>query len=149
MARESKRKKIPSVLEGDGCPPLPRELDGFLERLRTQDHLATAYPAYTVEQKEKIWGVDPGLDDCEVAWTYDGCDDGPVYEEPPYDTPGLREVYYRWQWRYVNVHFTRKAAELFICQNAHNLTQPRVFVTSQYRCWEWQEIMRLLGQNGG
>ncbi len=145
VARESKRERIPSVLDD---VVLPVEIEGFLEQLRGQDHLSTAYPAYTVEQREKIWGVDPNWGDYEVAWTFDGCDDGPVYERPPDDTPGLEEVYFRWQWQYVNVHFTRKAAELYIAQNRHNLCEPRVFITSQHGCWEWVEILKLLGQDG-
>lgn len=48
------------------------------------------------------------------------------------------------EWRFVTARFTRKAAEAYLAANHHNLQAPRVFVTSQHRCPEWQAVVALL-----
>lgn len=146
MARDDTRDVIPSVLDGLDLPP---DLSEFLHRLRTQNHAITAWPIYNVEQKERIFGVDPRWHDVESVWTYDGCDDGPVDKKPSGDEKNVEEIFVVWEWRYVCSHLTMAAAELYIAQNSHNLGEARVFIGSQHRCYEWQEVLRILGQAGG
>lgn len=54
------------------------------------------------------------------------------------------KCYFEERYVYVNAHLTEAAALLFIKQNKHNLTEPRTYVTSQYRCWEWNALREAL-----
>lgn len=49
-------------------------------------------------------------------------------------------VRYREDWEYVNAHFTRDAAEAFIRRKKHDYGELRIYVDSQYWCWEFVEI---------
>jgi len=145
-------------------------------RLRTQDNRATAWPLYVVEQRERIYGLDPQWSDSDTGYIWQYQDDHSVYYETDLDLlaehcMGLTEgrvdydfaqiegrdevtledceyekIYYTVRWKFVCAHLTEEAADLYVEQNAHRLTQPRVYVTSQYRCHEWQDVMLLLGQ---
>ena len=45
------------------------------------------------------------------------------------------------RWEYVNVHFTREAAEAFIKRKAHDYPLGlRIYVDAQTYCWEWNTI---------
>jgi hypothetical protein len=54
------------------------------------------------------------------------------------------KIYYQEVWEFVCAHFTEEAANIYVTQNAHNLKEPRVYVTSQYRCHEWNAVRRFL-----
>ena len=68
-----------------------------------------------------------------------------LYDEVCLDGERYEKIYYLLRWRFVCAHFTEAAAEAYIVQNSHNLTDPRVYVTSQSRCYEWQDVMGILG----
>ncbi|HJV53063.1 MAG TPA: hypothetical protein VJ652_16470 [Noviherbaspirillum sp.] len=49
------------------------------------------------------------------------------------------------RWEYVNAHFTKDAAEAFIRRKAHDYRDGlRVYVDSQYYCWEFKAIKEAL-----
>lgn len=49
-------------------------------------------------------------------------------------------VGYKEGWKYVNAHFTRDGAEAFIKRKKHDYDELRIYVDSQYWCWEFNEI---------
>lgn len=49
-------------------------------------------------------------------------------------------VRYQEDWEYVNAHFTRDAAEAFINRKKHDYDKLRIYVDSQYWCWEFNAI---------
>ncbi len=147
-----------------------RLLSDLEQRLATQDNRATAWPLYVVEEEERIYGMDPEYahEGTDYIWSY--CDDpeyshdtdGDLRAEHPDETwedldscsvmgvetkDGQRyeKIYYLNRWKFVCAHLTANAANAYIKQNRHNLRKPRVYVTSQYRCYEWQDVVRILG----
>lgn len=49
------------------------------------------------------------------------------------------------RWEYVNAHFTKEAADAFIARKKHDYRDGlRVFVDSQYWCWEFEAIKNAL-----
>lgn len=125
-------------------------MEEFLARLskemNTQDNLATAHPLYCVFEKERIWGMDSEYTD---KWAWFHCDDN---EEPDYEITDVEagkddayeKVYFVERNRFVNAHFTRRAADRFILENRHNLSRPFVFGSSLYRCPEMIELQEWL-----
>jgi len=116
------------------------ELKRLVDELLTQDNLATANPLYCVQQKRRIEGIDSDYDP-EFAWWTEDFDGGPysdgdvraeILEEKPDDTSF---------WEFVCAHLTMKAAEKYIELNQHNLHESRVYVTSQYRCHEFNDFI--------
>jgi len=53
------------------------------------------------------------------------------------ESRGWERVGYIDRWRFVVACFTREAAERYIEENRHNLTEPRVWVWSAHRNREW------------
>lgn len=51
---------------------------------------------------------------------------------------------YKEYWEYVNSHLTRTAAERFIKRKQHDYGAMRVWVGSQYLCWEFNDIIKLI-----
>lgn len=45
------------------------------------------------------------------------------------------------RWEYVNAHLTREAAEAFIKRKQHNHKTLRIYVDSQYWCWEFNKVI--------
>ena len=56
----------------------------------------------------------------------------------------FRKGYYIDRYEFVTAHFTEAAALQYITNNRHNLNEPRTFVTSQYRCYEWNALREAL-----
>lgn len=46
------------------------------------------------------------------------------------------------EWEHVNSHLTREGAEAFIARKKHDYSEMRVWVGSQYLCWEFNEIIK-------
>jgi hypothetical protein len=128
------------------------------EQLFTQDNEITSDPIFIVQKKIRIYGYDPSQVDCCTAWVDDeGIETDKymdAYFESIYDDKGHTEidddgitykrVHYIDRYEFVQPFFTRKAAESFINANAHNLTEPRIYVDSAYRNHEWQAIRKML-----
>lgn len=60
----------------------------------------------------------------------------------------IETVGYIERWEFVTAHLTEKAAHLYIQQNKHNMTEPRVYVSSQHRCHEFNQLIDLLMAKG-
>lgn len=146
-------------------------LQELAEELRTQDNRITAEPLFCVQTKRKVWTSDEFDYDgfeyydtsaCEfcdeddiVAYleelrqeaiengTYDS--DSDDYEfDPEYPQDPFVQAFYKVHYETVTVHFTEKAANSYMESNRHNLNDPRVYVTSQYRAREWNRVREIL-----
>lgn len=141
-------------------------------RLRTQDNHATAWPLYVVQEQERIYGLDPEYADAMSTYIWQYRDDPEYFHETddelraefpdephrdwePFtvsvtmDGAVWEKIFYASRWRFVCAHLTEDAADTYIAQNRHNLTNPRVYVTSQHRCYEWHGVMQILGAPHG
>lgn len=139
--------------------------------LRTQNNRCTAHPLYVVQQKRRIYGMDSAYcddyewhsEDHEYRYSDEEIqsaiqDEVELEHGPPVsdvdEVAGPRErdpgeygyekVYYIEYWDFVTAHLTERAANRYVRENAHNLNEPRVYVTSQYRCHEWIEVVQHL-----
>lgn len=56
------------------------------------------------------------------------------------ELPDHQVIGYAWEWEHVNSHFTHAAAEAFIARKKHDYRELRVYVESQYYCWEFEAI---------
>ena len=146
---------------------------GFLEKLgealRTQDNRATAYPLFIVQEKVRILGIDKIYDpdviwqwkeDAEYQWDTRAEALKALLEQPgdqiSNKTPTEAEfddyietIGYVDRWDFVCAHLTETAADRYIKQNRHNLKDPRIYVSSQYRCHEFNELIDLVKATGG
>lgn len=95
------------------------------ERLRTQDNRITADPIFLVQQQRRVYGVDHHYTD--------------DFEEIDGETVGYKTI-----WEFVTCCFTEAAADRYIAENAHNLTDPRTYVASAYRNREWIAVRAML-----
>jgi hypothetical protein len=105
--------------------------------VRTQDNRITAEPIFVVQQKRRIYGMDPELG---VSFEYLNSS-GDVTDET--DPDGERTAYID-IWEMVQPFFTCKGAEHYIEENRHHMTEPRIYVESAYRNKEWIAIREWL-----
>jgi hypothetical protein len=122
-------------------------LKEITERMLGQDNLATGEPIFFVQERRRIYGMDPDYSDRPVWITEDECveitDEEEIasadayYDEHFKDPPGLTRTACIDVWEYVQPFFSRKGADRYIEANRHNLKDPRVFVASAYRNDEW------------
>lgn len=140
------------------------QLADLRNELKTQDNRITADPLFIVEVERRIYGMNEEWTD-DYIWVYsedsgysfepdeifdeirEDCKNDPdlgelnLYdEEIDPEEWGYEECFYVTVMEFVSAHFTEKAADLYIAQNNHNLRRPRTYVTSQYRCHEWNMI---------
>lgn len=126
------------------------------QEIRTQDNASTAEPIYIVQQRQRMYGIDPDLcDDGEIVWMDLMNDHEEIKGE---EAKSLEEAYqesleipenytrtgYMDTWEFVQPFFTKKGAEDYIEVNRHRLTDPRIYVDSAYRNYEWQEVRKRL-----
>lgn len=146
----------------------PEEELALSLELKNQDNRITADPLFCVQQKRRVYGMDGDLiDDLDFIWVYtedseytfgpdeifdeirdnDHGEDGVLNlhdEEIEPEEWGYHQMFYVEYWDFVCAHFTERAADEYIRDNNHNLTSPRVYVTSQYRCYEWNAVRKHL-----
>lgn len=126
-------------------------------RMDGQDNRCTAHPIFVVQQRKRIYGIDPDYTD-DSAWIRSDegdevTDADEVAElDAEYDRTGVTpEMYiltgYVDTWEWVQPFFSEQGANRYIHSNAHRLDNPRIFVASGYRNDEWQVACRLLGNN--
>jgi len=130
------------------------QLKEIANELQTQDNRATADPLFCVFEKEQICGMDPDYTDTyEWVLDYDSETIGDaddlmreceLTEEQAENDDRFRKGYYIERDRFVNAHFTEKAALEHIRINGHNLRKPFVYVTSLFRCNEMVGIRNAL-----
>jgi hypothetical protein len=112
-------------------------------QLRTQDGMdsrqgpehATSWPVYQVEQKVRIFGVNP----------MDVDPDG--YEQ---DEEGDQRPYIeRYELVQGAVSLTRSGIEGYLAINGHNLREPRIYVGSMHRVLAMKDLIKALCALGG
>jgi hypothetical protein len=128
------------------------DLAVLAEQVRTQDSHITADPIFYVQQKVRQLGDENCDDTCD--WYDDEWNivDDEVAEKlnaasAEYDeetTKGFTKQYYRDVYQNVQPFFSMEGAQYYIKINGHNLKEPRVYVDSAYRNYEWQLIRALL-----
>jgi hypothetical protein len=121
------------------------ELRAIAERLRTQDNRITAEPMFCVQEKIRIYGLDPQWSD-ENVWidTYDGvCEcEAPADEE---ETETVVRTGFMDRWETRMVAFTAAGCDEYIRQNGHNHSgELRIYVESFRRCPEMIAIRAML-----
>jgi len=134
------------------------DLSYMKHELETQDNRITSHPIYMVEKEERVHGIDPDIR-CDGAVWYDKNDHELEFdtteerdewlrewgEDHEMDADDFVEIFYVTRWQTVQPFFTEKAAEAYIRANKHNLGRnPRIFVYSGYRNYEWQGIRALV-----
>ena len=147
-------------------PTIQEKLADLCNELNTQDNRITAHPLFIVEVEKRIYGMDSSLvDDMEWIWVYSqdseyqfepdeifdeirrDCEDRDEHEilnlwdeEIDPEEWGYEQWFYVTEMEFKCAHLTERAADLYIAQNSHNLRKPRVYVTSQHRCYEWNMV---------
>lgn len=133
------------------------DLAEVARRMAGQDNLATAHPVFCVQQRRRIYGLDPEYADTFAWLTEDGdAEASPeeaaaltaAYLDPLHveveEPSGYHRVAYLDQWVFVQAFLSQQGADRYIEENRHNLTDPRVYVESAYRNDEWQAVRRAL-----
>jgi len=146
----------------------PISLEELANELCAQDNRETAYPLFCVEVKSRIYGEKLNSPD-GALWCY--CDDSCCnYEDPKelkeylmseldefseenqekikefdpeWDTEILNWTRYEYEeyWEFDTAHLTEKGANDYLKINKHNLGEHRIYVTSQYRCHEFNDVV--------
>jgi hypothetical protein len=124
-----------------------KDLEELIHELKTQDNLATAHPLYVVQEQREIAGMD--LKYAE-RWKWHSEDHEYCYSDDEIQAAIQVDVEDEFGEavsdcdEHVTVHLTMKAAQRYLEENRHNLAKPRIFVESQYRCHEWNELVDAL-----
>lgn len=144
-----------------GMHPLPEtghttlaELEALSREMHKQDNLATAHPMFNVEDVPvrftsdfdiadgHTW-VNPEEDWAEAdekeAAILDAMEEKTDTSKLPWVKLGVIRTY-----RFVTACFTRKAAQEYIDANRHNLNEPRIYVASAHRNYEFQLVRDFL-----
>lgn len=131
------------------------------------DH-CTANPIFIVQSLKKVGGIDLDYDP-EYYWTdeaheqelsddelmseiisnvEDGCsfNDFDINSDNvvTFDADGAiayQKIGFAENWEYVCAHLTREGAEAFIQRKKHDHRELRIYVDSQYWCWEFNAII--------
>ncbi len=129
------------------------------------DH-CTSNAIFIVQSLRLIGGIDLDYDpnhywtdsDHEAEWTDEEftaelaefVEEGGAHDDfdPKYDKMVTRDnitlfqkIGYHESWEYECAHFTREAAEAFIKRKSHDHRKLRIYVDSQYWCWEFNSII--------
>lgn len=126
-----------------------RTLEQIGHDIRTQDNRATALPIFVVQQKRRVYGMDPAYaDDHEIVWV--DCDGEAQadeiealeaeYKETGDEPDGWTRTSYIDIWEFVTCCFTEAGCNDYIAANRHNLKEPRVYADSGYRNREWETV---------
>jgi hypothetical protein len=138
------------------------ELDLVAGLLKTEDNCGTADPIFTVQQRVRIYGIDPDYDSTACWINEDGreitLEGDPekfklleLMSESSDDLGDLDIHFTEWSrcryrdvWEHVQAFLTRNAAESFCRREAHNLRETRIYVESAHRNPEWRWLRELL-----
>lgn len=118
--------------------------------LNTQDNRMTADPLFCVFEKERIYGLTEDYSDT-FEW-YRASDNSMEYADSlskvAAEARCYEKLYYIEQDKFVNAHFTEKAAKEHIRINGHNLNNPFIYTTSLFRCEEMISVREFLKSGG-
>lgn len=117
-------------------------------RLRTQDNRITSHPVFIVQQRSRIWGMDPDYTETFAWLNAEGEEVDPAMaatlEAGRLACAPVPEGYWRVgyvdSWEFVTPCLTEAGAQAYIDVNGHNLKDPRIYVTSGLRNQEWIDL---------
>ena len=142
--------------EGESMELTKETFDDFVSRLKhhnqgggVNDH-CTANPIFIVQKRERVYGFDSDYGNAYV-WInaendHEEADERTTkrlnaIDDDGRNTGNWNKIYYIDQWDYVCAHFTKEAAVAFIKRKRHDYSTLRVWVDSQYWCWEFNAII--------
>src|SRR3989304_1561511 len=121
-------------------------------RLKTQDNAATQHPVFLVQQCARVYGFDHNYVD-DRAWLDDEGNEAVAedfiafeesWEKAGIEPDGWSRTAYFDRWDFVQLFFTREAAQRYGERNAHNLKIWRIYVDSAHRNHEVQAVREYL-----
>ena len=123
--------------------------------IATQDNAATSHPVFVVEQRRRIYGLDPDYCDAPI-WLHQDGFEADAEEKARLDAEDengaedecWRKTGYVDIWEFVTACFTRKGAERFLERQRHNLKHPRIYIHSAHRNDEWIELRKVMVELG-
>lgn len=132
-----------------------QDLSELSREMSTQDSHVPSNPIYIVQQRRRIYGIDPKIAGANFVWLdlrQDGArvdaDTERRLEEEYQETFACPEEYYRTgfvdRWDFVQPFFTRRGATEFIEDNATWLVDPRIVVNSARRNHEWRTVRQVI-----
>lgn len=123
------------------------------ENIRTQDNRITAHPIFVVQQRRRLYGMDPSYVD-DVVWlhsdeSYEVSEEDAKRLEAAYrksrsEPDGYTRTAYVDSWEFVTACFTEQGCKDYIASNGHNLKEPRIYAESGFRNREWQVLREFL-----
>lgn len=111
-------------------------------QVATQDNLATEGPIYLVQQRRRIYGMDPDYSD-NMVWIDEENNEITAKEARAAGDAATHTAYLD-IWETVQPFFTMAGAKAYIEANRHRMTDPRVYVDGSYRNVEWKAMRALL-----
>lgn len=122
------------------------------ENMRTQDNRGTHLPIFMVQERVRECGFSEDFSE-NRCWLLEGSlhtadEKAEIDAEQAADEGALdwTETGYRDRWQHVQPFLTEAAAQRYIDDNRHNLTEPRIYAESGYRNREWELLRRVLPQ---
>lgn len=123
------------------------------ELIRTQDNRITEAPLFAVQERRRIYGIDPAYTD-DVTWL-----DSEYVEAEPDVARCLERAYrtgkgpsgwtrtgYRDVWEFVTACFTEQGCKEYLAANGHNHGETRIYAYGSFRNREWQDVrVHLMG----
>jgi len=128
------------------------ELAAIGKLIATQDNRATDQPLFIVQQKRRVYGIDPDYGG-EVVWLH--CD-GFEADEKEFvqleaahdngddDPENWTRISFHDYWEFVTACFTEQGCKDYIARDGHNLNEPRIYAAGSYRNSEFRAIRNWL-----
>lgn len=123
-------------------------------QIRTQDNRTTSEPIFIVQQRKRIFGLDPDYTE-DTVWVNaaGACETADDDERRELDakeaagesTDGWVKTGFMDIWEFVTPCFTEKGCQEYIEANGHNLTEPRIYAATAYRNEEFIFLRNWLG----
>lgn len=117
--------------------------------ISTQDNRITDQPIFAVQQKRRVWGLDP--EEHSFAWV--NVDSGAEltegqhfddleaeYDETAEEPGNWRRVGYIDIWEFVTACFTEQGCKDFLALEGHNLKEPRIYAYGSFRNKEYRAV---------
>lgn len=136
----------PCALCGAAPPSAWQPIARLGAELVKQDNHCTAHPIFVVQQRRRIYGLDPAyVDECvwisaDESIEADAAETATLnaqYEETGREPDNWIRTAYIDSWEFVTACLTQAGADAYISSQRHNLKEPRVYVESGYRNREW------------
>jgi len=162
MSKKESNPQPPNIQKKPPPPPAPPSLfsskrriperktkidfRGIAHEIKTQDNRITANPLFCVFEKERIYGLTEEYSDT-FEWyrsSDNRIEEAGSLSKGAAEVCGYEKLYYIDENKFVNAHFTEKAAREHIRINGHNLNEPFIYVTSLFRCEEMISIREFL-----